>query len=117
MNYGRHSPPFQGGVAARLQEMAPFLDWRSRGGSYPTQTTPAAPRGRGHPSLERRGMRPRFERRQKPHADAAGPGVAHRRLRCKELEIDCEVNGPPPSRSIVETTGSMEQIARVGILH
>src|SRR5262245_43294031 len=26
-------PPFQGGVAARLQEMAPFLDWRSRGSS------------------------------------------------------------------------------------
>src|SRR5262245_8819213 len=38
-----HSPPFQGGVAARLQEMAPFLDWRSRGGSHPIQTTPAAP--------------------------------------------------------------------------
>ena len=52
------------GVAARLQEMAPFLDWRSRGGSYPTQTTPAAPAkvlrdiflGRGHPSLEKREM-------------------------------------------------------------
>src|SRR5262245_43469374 len=42
-NHGRHSPPFQGGVAAHLQEMAPFLDWRSRGGSYPIQTTPAAP--------------------------------------------------------------------------
>src|SRR5262245_280082 len=51
-NWG-HSPPFQGGVAARLQEMAPFLDWRSRGGSYPTHNHP----GR---SLERRGM-PRFQ--------------------------------------------------------
>src|SRR5262245_44195320 len=55
MSWNRgHSPPFQGGVAARLQEMAPFLEWRSRGGSYPTQTTPAAPWKGGE-------WRPRFQ--------------------------------------------------------
>src|SRR5262245_22089449 len=35
-----HSPPWKGGVAARLQEMAPFLSWRSRGGSYPRHNHP-----------------------------------------------------------------------------
>src|SRR5262245_59055878 len=36
--------------------MAPFLKWRSRGGSYLTHNHPGRSWGRGHPSLERRGM-------------------------------------------------------------
>src|SRR5262245_56145180 len=64
-----HSPPFQGGVAARLQELAPFLAWRSRGGfqnkeNHPGRFCEVASRyflSGGHPSLERRGMRPRFQ--------------------------------------------------------
>src|SRR5262245_55842232 len=68
MNWNRgHSPPFQGGEAARLQEMAPFLDWRSRGGSYPTQTTrpllgvAASPPWKG-------GECPRFQFRSQPYS-------------------------------------------------
>src|SRR5215510_104114 len=50
-----HSPPFQGGVAARLQEMAPFLDWRSRGGSYPTHNHPGRSLGSRPPLLGKEG--------------------------------------------------------------
>src|SRR5262245_10187605 len=57
MHWNRgHSPPFQGGVAARLQEMAPFLAGAAGVVLIRHTTTPAAPWGRGHPSLERRGM-------------------------------------------------------------
>src|SRR5262245_46272781 len=56
MNWNRgHSPPFQGGVAARLQEMAPFLDWRSRGGSYPAHNHPGRSLGSRPPLLSKEG--------------------------------------------------------------
>src|SRR5262245_42455452 len=57
MNWNRgHSPPWKGGVAVRLQEMATVPRWRSRGGLLSRHTTPAAPAGRGQPSFPRRGM-------------------------------------------------------------
>src|SRR5262245_49548148 len=56
MNWNRgHSPPFQGGVAARLQEMAQFLDWRSRGGSNPTHNHLGRSLGSRPPLLSKEG--------------------------------------------------------------
>src|SRR5262245_17566883 len=56
-----HSPPFQGGVAARLQEMAPFLHWRSRGGSYPTHNHPGRSLGVAATPPWKGGECPRFQ--------------------------------------------------------